>query len=38
MLTVKLWYNWFKEGQEDVNNDARIGRQQRQQPMNTLKQ
>ena len=22
---VQLWYNQFKEGQEDVNDDARIG-------------
>ena len=29
---VQLWYNRFKEGQEDVIEDAR------QQPMKTLKQ
>ena len=23
---VQLWYNRFKESQEDVNNDARFGR------------
>ena len=24
---VQLWYNWFKEGREDANDDARSGRQ-----------
>ena len=23
---VQLWYNWFKEGREDVNDDACPGR------------
>ena len=23
---VQLWYNWFKEGRECVNDDARPGR------------
>ena len=23
---VQLWYNWFKEGREDVNDDVRPGR------------
>ena len=23
---VQLWYNWFKEGREDVNNDTRFDR------------
>ena len=31
-IQVQLWYNRFKEGQEDVIEDAR------QQPMKTLKQ
>ena len=35
---VQLWYNRFKEGREDVNDDACPGRRARQQPMKTLKQ
>ena len=31
---VQLWYNSFKEGRENVNDDARAN----QQPMKTLKQ
>ena len=23
---VQLWHNWFKEGREDINDDARPGR------------
>ena len=23
---VQLWYNWFKKGREDINDDARPGR------------
>ena len=26
-IQVQLWYKQFKEGREDVNNDARLGRQ-----------
>ena len=25
-IQVQLWYNWFKEGQDDVNVEARPGR------------
>ena len=35
---IQLWYNGFKEGREDVNDDARLVARARQQPMKTLKQ
>ena len=35
---IQLWYNWFKDGREDVNDDARLVALAHQLPMKTLKQ
>ena len=35
---VQLWYNRFKKGRENVNDDARPGRRARPQLIKTVKQ